>query len=515
MTYNKYRLRILFMGLCVLFILDSCKKSFIDGIKPTNSASANDVFASTDAVRVYFNGIYRNIRAQWQSTDGTAGGATDTWGYNSVFMARDVKGKDIVMPYNSWYYFDYQNENREPTYRRVKFTWYFFYELLNQVNTLIDGTSKSATIDESDKKPLLAEARALRAWFLFEIAREFSDAYSIDPNAKGVPVYTSPAADSTKGNPRGTLKQTFDQINSDIEFAVANIGTTQLLKDQVNLNVAWGMAARIYLEQGRWADAENAAKNAIQGHTLDASGYPDNYKGLTSSEVLWGFPQTTENGGQSLYYGTPSSFFIQDGKGYDAFWMSAELVNSFTTTDVRNTFYVYDSAFIYNSTPPDPDAFGTNKFGTTQNAQYTVNMINGSTDVPLKTIDFNESLNMMRVGEMYLIEAEAKARQNEADAGDVLFALQSNRDPAAVKSGNTGQALIDEILLERRKELYGELGIDFLDAKRLQLPIDRSTTNHPIPYNYVIPANDPKFELKIPQTELQANKSMTNADQNP
>jgi hypothetical protein len=508
MTYNKYRLSIFYVGICLLFLLGSCNKSFIDGLKPTNSASPSDVFASTDAVRVYFNGIYRTMRSQWQSTDGSAGGATDTWGYNSVFMARDVKGKDIVMPYNSWYYFDYQNGNREPTYRRVKFTWYFFYELMNQINVLIDGTTKSATINDNDKKTILAEARALRAWYLFELAREFSDPFSKDPTAKGVPIYTSPAADSTKGNPRGTLQQTFDQINSDIEFATANIGTGQLLKDQVNTNVAWGMAARIYLEQGRWADAETAAINAISGHSLDAGGYPDNYNGLTSSEVIWGFPQTTQNGGQSLYYGTPSSFFVQDGSGYDAFWMSADLVNSFSLTDVRNTFYVYDP----NST--QADAYGTNKFGTAQGSSYSVPLLNGQT-VALKTIDFNESLNMMRVGEMYLIEAEAKARQSKADAGDVLFALQSNRDPSAVKSGNTGQALINEILLERRKELYGELGIDWLDSKRLQLPVDRSTSNHPAPYNYVIPANDPRFELKIPQAELQSNKSMTNGDQNP
>ena len=508
MTYNKYRLRIFYLGICLIVLLGSCKKDFIDGQKPTNSASANDVYASADNVRIYFNGIYRTMRSQWQSTDGNAGGSTDTWGYNSIFMARDVKGKDITMPYNSWYYFDYQNANREPTYRRTKFTWYFFYELMNQINVLIDGTTKSGTINDNDKKTILAEARALRAWYLFEIAREFSDAFAAGPTAKGVPFYTSPASDTTKGNPRGTLQQTFDQINSDIEFATANIGTGQLLKDQVNANVAWGMAARIYLEQGRWADAETAAGNAISGHNLDASGYPNNYNGLTSSEVIWGFPQTTENGGQSLYYGTPSSFFVQDGSGYDAFWISAELVNSFTTTDVRNTFYEYDSDH------SQADAFATNKFGTIQGSAYNIDMLNG-TNVPAKTIDFNESLNMMRVGEMYLIQAEAKARQNKADADDVLFALQSNRDPSAIKSHNTGQALINEILLERRKELYGELGIDFSDAKRLQLPIDRTTSNQPAPYNYVIPANDPRFEIKIPQAELQANKSMTNADQNP
>ncbi len=192
------------------------------------------------------------------------------------------------------------------------------------------------------KKAIIAEARALRAYFYFELIREFQFPYLKNPAAPGVPIYTTPTSDTTRGNPRGTVQQVYDQIDDDINYAVQNIGTTQLLKDQVNSNVAWGMAARIYLEQGRWADAENAAKNAIQGHSLDPTGYPDNYNGLTSTEVLWGFPQTTSNGGQSLYYGTPSSFFEQTGEGYDAFWMSKELVEHFTTTDIRNTFFVYD-----------------------------------------------------------------------------------------------------------------------------------------------------------------------------
>jgi hypothetical protein len=226
--------------------------------------------------------------------------------------------------------------------------------------------------------------------------------------------------------------------------------------------------------------------------------------------VLWAFPQTTQNGGQSLYYGTPSSFFEQTGNGYDAFWINADLVKKFTNTDIRNTFYVYDP------NPNAPDYIATNKFGTPLGAQYTVDMLNGTLGAPLKQIDFNESLNMMRVGEMYLIEAEAKARLGEADAINVLFALQQNRDPALItNSGNTGANLIDEILLERRKELYGELGIDWLDAKRLQLPIDRTSTNHPPPYNYLLPANAPAFNLKIPQAEIQANTRLSANDQNP
>ncbi|MEJ7680000.1 MAG: RagB/SusD family nutrient uptake outer membrane protein [Segetibacter sp.] len=186
--------------------------------------------------------------------------------------------------------------------------------------------------------------------------------------------------------------------------------------------------------------------------------------------------------------------------------MSKELVNHFSATDIRNTF------FVTNADSTQANYLATNKFGTA--SSNTVTLLTGQ-DVAQKTIDFNESLNMMRVAEMYLIQAEAKARQDKPDAAMILYELQKNRDPMAIASGNTGQALVNEVLLERRKELYSELGIDWQDAKRLQLPIDRTGSNHPIPYNYVIPANDPKFNLKIPQAEIQANKSLSLQDQNP
>lgn len=506
---NRYKFKAFFIGLFLAMLSGACKKSFIDGQKPTNSGSADQVFASASSVRSYFTGIYRNLRLQWQSTDGSAGGSDDTYSYNSIFLTRIVKGKDITMPRANWYYFDYQNDNRDPTFRRVRFTWYYFYELINQVNTLIDGTQKSTTIADGDKTRLIAEARALRAFFYFELAREFQLSYGKDPNAPGVPIYTAPSNETTTGNPRGTLQQTYDQINSDIGYALQNLNASRTLKDQVNINVAWGLAARIYLEQGKWADAEDAAVHAREGYALDAGGYHNNYNGLTSPEVIWGLPQTLGNGGQSLYYGTPSSFFDQtQASAYHAFWMSEELVSQFSATDARFTF------FQTGPDPGQPNFCATNKFGKGNGTAVT--LLNGQ-DVEQNSIDFEESINMMRVGEMYLIQAEALARQDkEPDAQEVLFELQKNRDDALVSSsGNTGEALIDEILLERRKELYGEMGVDWLDAKRLQLPIDRTGSNHAPALAYVIPANDPRFNLKIPQSEMQANKSLKPGDQNP
>ena len=486
----------------LLIVSSGCKKSFLDEPRPTTSVSDKDVFASEDGVRAYFTGIYSSLRSQWSNLDASAGGSTDTWGFNSINVTRVNKGKDIINP-GGWYQFDYRQENREPTYRRVRFTWSFFYEHINQANIIIDGVAKS-NLSEAAKKSLTAEARALRAWMYFELAREFQHSVMKDPNAPGVPIYDKPTELSNKGKPRGTIKEVFDFINADIEYAVQNLGTSRILKSNINKNVALGMAARIYLEQERWADAKNAAQLARQGYSLVAADY--GVADLESNEWIWGFPQTTGNGGQTVYYGTPSSFYEKTGNGYDNLYVSTDLVNKFSATDVRNQF------FITNASATNQRRYSTNKFGSPTSTDIT--LITGEV-VKLKATDFEEDLPMMRVAEMYLIEAEAKAELGEADAADVLFVVQQNRDPNAVKSTNVGDDLVAEILLERRKELYGELGIDWLDAKRRQMALNRTGSNHAAAFAFLIPANDARFIMKIPQLELDSNDFIDEAHQNP
>jgi hypothetical protein len=93
-----------------------------------------------------------------------------------------------------------------------------------------------------------------------------------------------------------------------------------------------------------------------------------------------------------------------------------------------------------------------------------------------------------------------------------LFAVQSKRDLSAVASGNTGAALINEILLEKRKEFWGE-GIYFLDMLRLGLPLARDPL-HMFVLN--IPGNSWQFIFQIPESEFLINKSLNAAtDQNP
>jgi hypothetical protein len=114
---------------------------------------------------------------------------------------------------------------------------------------------------------------------------------------------------------------------------------------------------------------------------------------------------------------------------------------------------------------------------------------------------------------MYLIEAEALARSGkETEAKDVLYIMARDRNPQYVKSTNAGQALIDEILVQRRIELWGE-GRSWTDLKRLSLPMVRvmgPTAGQGLHIESIatvitVPAGGNLWTWMIPQSEIDAN----------
>lgn len=467
-----------------------CKKEFLTDPKPASGLSEKDIYVSKEGVRSFFNGIYKYMRQQTGGS-GTTGGSTDAWGVTSVQLAREVKGYDIMLPGSSWYYFDYQIDNREPTYRRVTFTWRYFYEIINQVNNLIAGVEKSTVLADNDKKAFLAEAKGLRAICHFELYRDFCQAYAQGADGKGIPYYTEPTSASTQAKPRGTITETFTAILKDLTEALADIPTVRQMKDVVNKSVVLGYLARVYLEKADYTNAAKFAIDAQAGYTLDRNVYNSPFNNIEQSDVMWGFPQTSD---QSIYYGTVSSFYGGKGNGYDNFYIDTFFVHKFSPTDIRFKNF-YSTGKVDKNGNRLLTYYKTNKFGD--------------------DINFTDHLISMRMPEMILIEAEAKLRSGNATGHDVLFKLQSNRDPSAVKSSNAGNDLINELLLERRKELYGEFGVSFLDVKRLGLPYTRDA-GHPKPNNLSLPANSPRLTLKIPKSEFEANKSLNEqTDQNP
>ncbi|TVZ08931.1 SusD-like starch-binding protein associating with outer membrane [Cellulophaga sp. RHA_52] len=445
-----------------------CSEDYLNEPQPTEVVAESVIFGSRTGVESFLSGIARRARRQFSSVDAA--------GVNSIYFARTIKGNDLIHA-RSWWGFDYDNDNREPTYRRTSFSWEFPYYMINQINACINGVETSE-LSEIDKQELTGQAKALRAFYYFQLALEFQEGYTeANRDLPAPPIYTEL---STEGKPMGTLGELYDFIVDDLKVAISSLTEERLGKSYVNVNVANGILARVYLAMGNWSGAEAAAFAAYGGNVnevLDPATYGNGFDDISNKEWIWGMPQTGDQ--SNYYYNAPSAFVDPITPAYNNIYINEYFSNEFTATDARNTFQV--------GTATDYTKVTSTKF----------------------LFAFSSDIVIMRTAEMILIEAEAKFRQgDEAGAKDLLFELQSNRDPLAVKSANTGSALEEEILLERRKEMYGEFGVEWFDAKRLQRGIVR-TPNHRIVKD--LEPNDKRFYLKIPQVEIDANENIDNS----
>lgn len=451
-----------------LVLIASCQEDFLDEPAPTDEISSNIIFGSRTGADAFISGILRRFRAVYTNNH-------DAGGMNSIYFARVVKGNDFIQ--TGWFRRDYENMNREPAYGRTRFTWNFSYDLIKQANTLIQGVEASAKLSDEDQKQLIAQGRAIRAFFYFQLAMEFQHTYDYDKTLPAPPIYTAP---SSEGKGMSTLEDMYELIVEDLTYATANLTTARLSKSYVNDQVAYGLLARVYQTMHNWPEAEKAAKKAYGGASpssiLNKDYAKSGFSKISDTEWIWGAEQSTD---QSNYYlGAPHAQTDHNKDSYKATWVNDDFVQLFSDTDIRHTFEHIHKVEI--------DHF---KYWVTSKFLFL----------------FNADNPYMRIPEMLLIEAEAKYHNGDiAGSQDLLFALQSNRDAMAVKSNNTGKALLDEILVERRKELYGEIGVEWFDAKRYRQGIPR-TGNARLKGAASLVADDKRFFLKIPQSEIDAN----------
>ena len=478
--------------------LGSCSQEFIDEVKPTTGVSVVTAFDSRATADGVVAGILRRFRGQFPNANGVS--STDAGGVNALYFARSVKGNDVIVS-GSWYAFDYENNNREPVNRRTIFAWNYPYFMINQANNLIAGVNKSVLLSDQDKKELLGQGYALRAFFYHQLVLDFSKSYHEDQNFPAPPIYKEP---STVAKGMSTVKEVYDFMVSDLTTAVSLLPDSRYGKSYVNKQVANAILAEVYQVMGKWDLAEAAAVAAYGGNTaavLDAATYGSGFKDNGSKEWLWGSPQTAD---QSMYYYLAPHVFSDHKLGpYLNVYVNTTFVSLFSATDVRGgigstkLFNLKSATFL----PTDPRYYVSNKFSFT----------------------FSSHSPLIRYAEMILVDAEAKARQGKDGAAKtVLFALQKNRDVNAVQSTNTGQALIDEILVERRKELFMENGIEWFDAKRLGKGMPRDGNQRLKGLNnsagagvtYDLQPNDLRFFLKVPQAEIDANPFIDNTVNN-
>ena len=451
--------------------MGSCSKDFLDEPKPSQQVSEGVIFGSTDGVEAFISGIIREGRGQFNGQS--------TSNLSSYYFSRVWKGDDMMFLGTGFWKIDYDYTGRTADNMRPSFIWNFSYHMINQINNLINGVEASEALSEKEKNYYAAKGKALRAFYYFQLVLEFSKAYSLDPSFEAGPIYTEL---TTEGKSMSTCGQMYDLIVEDLNFAVDNLTADRLDKSYVNRQAAAGILARVYLTMENWSGAEQMANLAYNNNLAGSFApqlYGDGFIDINNPEWIWGYDQTPD---QWVSAHTPAAWtdILRSGRGpYKVGYMNVNFTKLFSPTDVRNLFEI-NNANVNNVRHMTTSKFLFDK----ENLDYPI----------------------LRKPEMVLTEAEAKFRQgDENGAHDLLYYLQNNRDPDAVKSTSIGEALMEEILLERRKELYGEIGVEWFDAKRLQRGITR-TSNHMI--ELTIAPNDIRFVMQVPESETDANDNI-------
>ncbi len=492
---NKYKW---ILGIAVLS-LSSCKKDFLDTF-PTDAVASADAISSTRNALIALNGIHRILYTQYdnQPQGGEAG----------AIIIRDLMGEDVIYTLANGRqdfgghirYVDHRNVNSGNS----RFVFRMYYRIIANANVLINGID-AATGPQNEKDIIKGQALAYRAWAHFQLVQLWGERFAAGTPNSGLGITLALTPDLT-AKPRATVAEVYNQINKDLDEAIAllagynrTVGDLATAKSQINRSVAYGFKARVALTQQNWDVAATNAALARQGFTLMSNAqYTSGFNDAINPEWIWASHQITDH--NSFFY----SFFASMGANFNGSnvrtqpkAINSALWEALPSTDVRKKLWSKTGAGV-----PIPPGGARIPYQSQKFLAASASLSIG--DVPL-----------MRAAEMYLIEAEARARANQtAQAQDLLFTLVSNRNPAYVKSTNTGAALINEIMFNRRVELWGE-GFRFTDLKRLNEPLNRNlapNTNPAISVEMLIPAGDKMWQWLFPQDEVNTNQLLV---QNP
>ncbi len=466
----------------------SCSTDYLE-TAPTNQVADEVIFQTTDGAQTVIDGVLRDMRNQHGGEN-----QHDQFGVKAIDLAVDLMGEDIVVEQFHWFGTDYRFENRLASDQRPLYVWTLFYRIIYNMNGVINHIDEASSEKEGMRENLKAQALTLRAYAYFQLVQLFQHTYAGHENDPGVPVYTEA---TMEGQPRNSVAEVYGLITSDLEKAVQLFEESNLPKRHISdptLNVAKGLWARAALVMEDWETAAEMAEGARQGYSImSAEQYSAGFDNYTLQNWMWGLEVNSE---QSTNYA--SWFSHMDwtiggycGYGFSPKSFSLKLFQQMDDDDVRKK--LVDDAFIEDGRlVPHKFAAGGGK-------------------------EFNADLVMMRPEEMLLIEAEAKVRLDEdAEARDLLKQLREQRFEGAVSVSSSGNQLLEDILLERRIELWGE-GFAGFDIKRLKRGIDRSNSNHNpvVARTMTLPPESDRFVYQIPQEEVDANKNIGDADQNP
>lgn len=324
-------------------------------------------------------------------------------------------------------------------------TWGSFYPFIYICNDAIEHLSVPTGVTEPVRKQLIGEVKFIRAFCYFYLTMDFG----------AIPYLTSTDYEANRQVQRTPREDVLKQVIADLkdakellrdDYLNADVLTVSPERVRPNKAAATALLARAYLYTGDWEHAEQEATAVIGNPAYELLTSLNDVFKKNNRESVWQL-QTVVQGRNtkegdvyiliaSADYNSPAvisdrlyrAFEENDRRKED--WMGHKLFNS-------NTIH-YPFKYKIGRNVPEPQPQ-------------------------------DEYLVVFRLAEQYLIRAEARAQLNKLNGtGSAESDLNAIRIRAGLlpKLGLGKTELLDEILQERRRELFTEWGHRWYDLIR-------------------------------------------------
>ena len=515
--------RILLSAAAVLAMvqgLSSCKKDFLDE-NPQSLYTPQTTLVDSLGFEAGMAGLQTVVRDMYTTTEpqgllGVLQVGTD--------VASQAMPQGVETPY-----FNYEKLQSQDG--GASFYWNSCYRIINNANILIQASAAApATLRQGYKNRISAEARFYRAY-----------AYNFLTTLYGaVPLVLEPVATPRTDFTRTPVPEVNTAIINDLTTAIPSLFlANKAASGRITQGAARQLLAEVYLRTNQANLAEQQCQAIIsstQYRLITArygvrAGSPGDYysdmfivgnqrRSQGNAELIWGIEQQLNvpggvngNGGQQRRMWVPGYYAINGmliadslgGRGIGRLrlsqWVDYRL---YPPGDMRNSKYSLKRRFYYND-PTKPTLYGRRVIVTGSDTAYRItpyitkwNQYNPLDEFGLATV---KDLPMMRMGETYLLLAEAQFKQgNTSGAATSINVLRTRAQAPQVAAASID---LDFILDERARELIGE------EPRRLTLVRTGTLISRTTRLNgnslYLTGLRPENALLPIPQSEIDRN----------
>lgn len=484
------KLRI-FLYLSLIFSIIACDKSFVE-IKPLSIFTPESIYIDQTGFQGVLVTLRKGLRFEYYGQVGAIGCEL----ISSDIAITANKGADAIHNYNT---------QLMPTGTGGTFNffelWDVAYNQIRNANVILARIDQAVIKNETTKKEIIAEALFHRSYWYYRLVHIFGDVPFLSRE------YTEPKIDFYSHSRKSIL----NKIQEDMNYAVLNLPLT-VQPGAVPRAAGFHLLTKICLANSKFTEAVTAASAAINGgnslmtarfgqvasdakynviwdlHQKENKSLSTNKEALLVVQDKYGFPDAMVTGGTAaMRRYTPCWWnnYIRDPDGKNA--MTDASGNAFAIQWGRGVGYVrpcdyynYDiwkdktdlrhdtlvnwfptSRYVYNLSTSK--YYGKRVQIKYSNALDTIHcwfpfpyykVYVPDEEVPLQPVGGHSDWYVFRLGETYLLRAEAYYWQGDlANAAKDINAVRNRSKAASITAAEVD---INYILDERARELYAE-----------------------------------------------------------